>query len=168
MAIQQIPITRGGKQYTLHIGTDAAGDSVLYIDQSEPDQETGQPVRYFPERLTINFSAGKGGVAYIHTEWKRGLVGANGEVIPGTEQKLAMVTNDADEMGFIAGMGMPILRSMDNGFIRAILGFNSLPVFDAAGAVIAYTPEQEASVPTNDYHPLPVANDTNTSSTQPL
>lgn len=155
MAIQQIPITRGGKQYTLFIGIDAAGDSVLYIDQTEKDSKTGQAVRYYPERLTINFSAGKGGTAYIFTEWVRGLVGANGEVIPGTEQKLAMKTNDADELGFIAGMGMPILRSMDNGFIRDILGFNALPVFDAAGAVITYTATQEASAPTNDYHPLP-------------
>lgn len=159
MAIQQIPITRGGKQYTLHIGIDAAGDSVLYIDQAEADEVTGQPVRFFPERLTINFSAAKGGVSYMHTEWKRGLVGANGEVILGTEQKLAMVTNTADQLGFIAGMGMPILRSMDNGFFRAILGFNALPVFDAAGTVLTYTAEQEAAEPTNDYHPLPVADE---------
>lgn len=157
MAIQQIPITRGGKDYTLFIGIDEAGDSVLYIEQAEADPSTGNAVRYYPDELNIKFAkgAGKGGVSFIYTTWERALIGVNGTPIPGTGQRLAMETNEADELNFIAGMGLPILRSMDNGFVRSILGFNSLPVFDAAGAVIAYTPEQEASEPTNDYHPQP-------------
>lgn len=162
MAIQQIPITRGGKDYTLFIGIDDAGDSVLYIEQAEADPTTGQPVRFYPDKLTPNFdkSKGKGGMAYIYTEWERGLIGANGDPIPNKDyEKPKMVTNEMDEFGFIAGLGMPIMRSMANGFIRAILGFNALPIFDAAGSVIAYTPEQEAEAPTNDYHPLPVAPD---------
>jgi hypothetical protein len=170
--IQPIAITRGGKDYILFVGIDETGESVLYIDQIEEDEATGQPVRFYPDKLTINFSKGegKGGVAFIYTEWERGLIGANGKPIPGTGQSKSMITNEEDERNFIAAFGMPILMSMDNGFIRAILGFNNLPPFNPqTGAVIEYTPEQQASEPTNDYHPLPTLPNeptTNTTNTQ--
>jgi hypothetical protein len=170
--IQQIAITRGGKDYMLHIGIDVAGDSVLYLDEVAPDEITGQPVRYYPDTLTINFAkgGGRGGVSFIYTTWERGLIGNNGNPIPNTGSPLAMETNKADTLNFIAGFGMPILMSMENGFIRAILGFNNLPPFNPqTGAVIEYTPEQQASEPTNDYHPLPTLPNeptTNTTNTQ--
>jgi hypothetical protein len=158
MATQQIPIRRGGQDYILFIGIDDNGESVLYVDQSKVDETTGQPVRFYPDKLTINFSKGegKGGVAFIYTEWERGLIGASGNPIPGTGQPKSMITNKQDETNFIAAFGMPILMSMDNGFIRAILGFNDLPPFNPqTGAVIEYTAEQEDAEPTNNYHPLP-------------
>ena len=164
--IQQIPITRGGKQYTHYQGTDdVTGDEVDYIDQVLPDEKTGWPVRFEPAKTTIERAA-KGAIAYILTDYRRVLVDMNGNTVPGTETRfipgggsLTLLTNKQDEKYFAAGLGPHIKRSGTNGWVRGMLGFNNLPVFDQAGSVIAYTPEQEAEAPTNDYHPLPVANE---------
>lgn len=163
MAIQQIPRTYGGKDYIISIGQDEDDDSVLYMDAAEADVVTGQPVRYYPDKLTVIFdkSKGKGGTAYIYTEWEQGLIGLSGDPIPNKDYyKPNMRTNEPDEKNFIGGFGMPILMSMANGFVRAILGFNNLPPFNpATGAVLTYTAEQEAAEPTNDYHPIVIADE---------
>lgn len=166
MAIQQIPITRGGKAYTHYQGTDdVTGEEVDYIDQILPDENTGLPVRFEPARTTIE-RASKGAIAYIMTDYRRVLVDMNGNTIPGTETRfipgggsLTLVTNKVDEKYFAAGLGPVIKRHGTNGWVRGMMGFNALPVFDAAGTVLTYTAEQEAAEPTNDYHPLPVANE---------
>lgn len=152
--IPQMSFTRGGKQYNQYVGIDSNGNSVLYIDCVDLDNLTAQPVRYYPKELSIKFdtSLGIGAVAYIQTEWVESLIGNNGNPIPNTGRSRSMITNSVDQDSFITKFGMPILMSMDNGFIRAILGFNNLPIFNSTtGSVLEYTPEEEALPPTNNY-----------------
>lgn len=152
--LTQLSFTRGGKQYNQYVGTNEQGNSVLYIDCIDLDNLTSQPVRYYPKELSIKFdtSSGTGNVAYIYTEWEEALIGNNGNPIPNTGKSKSMKTNPVDQASFITKFGLPILMSMDNGFIRAILGFNNLPIFNTVdGSIISYTEEQENELPTNDY-----------------
>lgn len=154
MAVQEITIVRGGKEYTQYIGIDESNNSVLYIESVELDNASGQPIRFYPKELSIKFDTGegKGGVAYIYTTWEESLIGATGKPIRNTGSSRSMKTNNVDQSIFITKFGIPILMSIDNGFIRAILGFNNLPIFDTTtGAVLEYTTEEENLPSTNDY-----------------
>ena len=157
MAVETHQITREGKQYTITIGTNAAANSELTITPADVDAETGNAIRYELKQLLIPFGP-LSEVAYIKTVWRRLLIGPTGNVVmQGKEFTIEpnMISNSQDQAEFVMGLGMPILRSMVNGFVRCIMGFNDLRVFHpATGAFLEanYTPEQQNSPPTNDYH----------------
>lgn len=156
MATETKTITRGGETYTITIGTNN-GNSELCIEPATPDK-TGNTIRYELKEFTVPFGS-KSAVGHIYTKWRRLLIGPTGEIVhQGKEFTVepAMISNSQDQADFIMAMAMPILRSMVNGFVRKILGFNNLRVFHpVTGAWLTYTPEQEAEEPTNDYDPLP-------------
>jgi hypothetical protein len=152
MAVEQIPFTRGGINYILNIGIDENGNSVDYIDRIQPDNKNNI-IRYYPSKTIIERDkvGKKGGVSAINTQYFSGVVGGDGEIVEGSDKEISFLTGKIDIKYFIAGLGMPIMRSGNNGFIRHPLGFNLLPIFTANGGVITYTEEQENSEPTKDY-----------------
>lgn len=165
MAIQQVPFKRNSIDYMLNIGVDATGDSVDYIDRLVPDAN-GNNIRYYPVQTIIYRDKIKkrGGVKAIHSIYACGVIGGNGEIIEGSDKEIPFVTGILDIKFFVAGLGMPIMMSGNNGFVRNPLGFNDMPIFysenvkDAedniihyAGQVIDYTEEEEAATPTKDY-----------------
>jgi hypothetical protein len=148
--VQQTTITRGGKQYIHYKGKDdLTGDSVDYIDQVLPDEKTGWPVRFEPVRQIIERST-KGGTAQIYSEYQRVLVDTNGDSVPGTAVRslpeggtLSLAVDAVDKQFFIDNMGAAIINSGTNGFVKKMLGFADMPVYDDFGEVITYTTEQE-------------------------
>jgi hypothetical protein len=153
MAIQTIQFRRGEKDYVEHLGTDATGQSVHYIEEVAPDIATGLPAIWQPMD-TLILRGQKGSTAQIRTSFERVLIAPNGEQMKATGRMERYYTNQQDILYFVAGFGMPIMMSEANLFVRRGLGFNNLPIWNAqTGQVISYTPEQENSEPTNDYHP---------------
>lgn len=152
MAIQQIPITRGGKQYIHFKGKDdVTGDTVDYIDQVLKDEKTGWPVRFEPAREIIERGP-KGSVAQIYSEYRRVFVDQNGNSVmpPGNESKflpeggtLFLAVDPSEKQFFEDNMGPAIINSGTNGFVKKMLGFKDMPVYDDFGNVIIYTTEKE-------------------------
>lgn len=152
-------IKRGGKEYKVVVAVTPEGGSQLYFESVEPDPETGQKIRQFPTKLVITFDEGegKGAIYKIETSWKTVMLTNTGKPIQQTGETINMTTAPAEIKTFTLGLGMPILRPMTNGHVRANLGFNNMPVFNAQGQVIQYTEEQENQPPTNDYYNPPIA-----------
>lgn len=157
MAVQHIPFTRGGIDYIEHIGTEN-GQSVHYIEETINNPRTEQPDIWIPLETVIK-RKGRGAVGSILTIFEKVSVGANGDLVRYTDSVDPIkrwYTNDQDIAFFIGGFGMPIMMSETNLFVRRGLGFNDKPLWNpATGAVLQYTPEQEAEPPTNDYWPTP-------------
>ncbi len=150
MAVQQIPVVRNNKTYVEHIGTDN-GQSVHFIVEADINPLTGNPDRWRPIRTTIERTP-TGGVAWISTKWGRHPVGADGSLMLLNETFDTMHTNQVDIGFFVMGLGLPIMKSESNGWVRKIKGFNNFPIWNSANLqLIAYSPEQEAEAPTNDY-----------------
>lgn len=150
--IDHINFKRGGIDYILHIGLDAEGNAVDYIDRVQPD-ERSNIIRYYPGRTIIDRDKvnKKGGVTSINTEYYSGVVGGDGEIVEGSDKGIPFLTGRIDIQYFVSGLGMPIMKAGNNGFVRHPLGFNTKPIFAPNGAVIAYTEEQENEPATNDY-----------------
>lgn len=150
--IDHIPFTRGGIEYILHMGIDAEGNSVDYIDQVTPDAK-GNLLRYYPAETHIYRDKvnKRGGMYKIQTIYFCGVRGADDEIIEGSDKKVDFETGKLDITYFVAGLGRPIMASGNNGLVRAKFGFNTMPIFSPTGQLITYTPEQEAEPPTNDY-----------------
>lgn len=155
MAITPFSFLRGQYNYNLFIGIDEDGNSVDYIDRIELDEVENLPVRYFPEetRIKRDTITGKGGVEYIETTYIKALINPNGKPVAKTGEKIVFRTNKEDIKFFIAGLGLPIMRSSNNGFFRSPMGFNETKLFDSiTGAELTYTLEQMQAPPTFTYY----------------
>lgn len=155
MAVTTTTFNRGLYNYNLHLGTDAFGDSVDYLDRVEPDEATGYPVRYFPDSTYIkrDRKAGKGGVEYIETVYIKTLLDAFGYPMHKLNEYIKFRTNHEDILFFIAGLGLPIMKSNNNGFFRSPMGFDDVKIFDSiTGTVIPYTQAQTEAAPTYTYY----------------
>lgn len=153
--MQEITFLRGGYNYKVYLGIDESGDSVDYIDRLEMDEETGYPVRYFPETIVIKRDSdiGKGSVKYIETTYVKAILNSDGNPISRLGEYLTFRTNNQDIKTFIAGFGIPIMMSGNNGFIRAILGFNEYPLFNpTTGQPLIYSTEDLSQEPTFTYY----------------
>ena len=165
--IRTIPFPLGDYNYILYQGTDENNEAVDYIDRVEMDENTSQPIRYFPDVTVIQRDTGKGNgaIAFIKTTYIMCLMGNNGVPIHATGEPLHMITNKEDIKNFVNLFGLPIMMSGVNGWVRAIMGFNNLPLFVTSavrdeqgniikpvGSVLTYTPEEIALPPTNDYN----------------
>lgn len=155
MPLLQFPITRAGNTYDVTIGVTPEGKSRLYFETQFTDEVHGLRYRYywlgFNTRTSINSTEGE--LDYIQTLWKKVAISPSGTLIPGTESLDEMITNNHDIAFFISGLGMPILMSILNGFVRSNLGFNHLPVFETSNFTLkSYSEFLESTEPTNDYN----------------
>lgn len=150
MAVQKIAWRRGGKDYVHYKGKDdVTGKTVDYIDMVLSDDVTGWPVRFEPARQIIERGP-KGSVAQIYSEYRRVLVDQNGNSVTGTATNslpeggsLFLAVDEAEKQFFVDNLGDPIINSGTNGFVKKMLGFKDMPVYDDFGNVIIYTAEQE-------------------------
>lgn len=167
MVVQQLNITRGASETDSTIGITPDNKSRLFNTDTVLD-EFGQKIRRFPKRLTIEFDIeeGNGEMVRIESNWLAAQEGNNGKIIPKTRtswdpilnRKLDMLTNETDRAAFTLMLGNPILKSMLNGFFRAIMGYNGQPPFDAAGNP---TNLNTSDAPSFDYDGQPTAPPTN-------
>lgn len=155
-------ITRGGKGYTVKEGIGAEGKTRCSIQDVEPDPVYLQPVKRAPVKLEIYFNEGdlNGEVYDIRTNWKVVMFSNSDKPLEGNVRFETMITSEADRAAFVA-MFAPALKFIINGYVRADLGgnktgWNDMPVFDQQGAVITYTPEEEAEPPTDAYYNPPI------------
>lgn len=158
--ILQFPITRNNKIYNITIGVTPDNKSRLYFETDFTDEELELKHRYYLmgfNASTINSVEGE--IQHIKTTWRKVAISPNGNLIAGTESFEEMITNKQDIAFFIGGLGMPILMSMLNGFVRDKLGFNHLAVFQTSpgnpeqpmGSIINYSEFMLSTAPTNDY-----------------
>lgn len=149
---QKFNVIRGSKTSEINIGVTTTGNSRLYFEDTEVNEE-GLKTRWFFKNLYIDTTNdGLGEVNLIRTEWRKATLSPVGNIILGTESTEWMITNEADIKSFISMFGFPILMSMANGLVRSVWGFNNLPIFNTTnGSVKIYTEEEENSEPTNNY-----------------
>lgn len=170
MSVNQITFKRGGTEYTSSIGIQD-GKSTLKVVKEEVDERSQQKFRDFPKKIIIDFDdydECDGGVIKFETIWKHGLVAVSGKVLVSTSTEEHMYTKESDIGFFLGTLGMPILMSMLNGYIKGVLGFDDKPLFNTGapfvkngttvptGGIIPYTPEEEAAPATFQYNVVPV------------
>lgn len=154
-------IIRGGNGFTVNEGLTTEGKTRCSIEDANPDPTYLQPVRRAPIKLEIYFNEGdlNGEVYDIRTNWKTVMYSNSAKPLEGNIRFETMITGEADRAAFVA-MFAPALKFIINGYVRADLGgnktgWNDMPVFDQQGAIITYTPEQEAEPPTDAYYNPP-------------
>lgn len=148
-------IKRENKEYNVHIGIDAEGNSTLYLEDVLPDELYQQKTRRYITELKIVFDRNlcNGNVASIATQWGIATVSNSGLIIPKTEELELMITSTEDIKVFtlMLQVSNPILMSALNGHVRSLMGFNHFPVFNPDGTIKQLTSFEQSTAPTWDY-----------------
>lgn len=154
--VETIETVRGGDRYAINIGINAEGLPLIWfdlLDDKDPGSK-GQPVREHPKQVLITFESdefGRGVMSNIDTDFKRMLLGNNGQALLTTAHKLDIRANKRDKLDFTALFWGAASRFIPNGWVRKVKGFNYFPVFLPSGAVNVLTAEQEQAEGTGDY-----------------
>jgi hypothetical protein len=129
---EQIPYTRGGKQYKAVRGLNSEGYRYGYIEYVDLDEETSLTVRLVPSRMENAFN--NYGVSLPTNTWWREKLYINGvyvkdREINGRVPDEQMTTNHGDMIIFGAYLGQDVIDGIFNGAVRCIQGFNEQPLF---------------------------------------
>jgi hypothetical protein len=136
--ITQEVFVRENKTYVLEHGTKEDGVAIIRISPDERDVEFDQPIRYIPVRMSAVFNE-NGECQPIVTSWRKQVISNNGKVLKAEPLTDDMITNQLDMIIFVAGLGSHIAKSIINGWVRCIKGFNTQPVFAPDGSRIPDT-----------------------------
>ncbi|WP_187261303.1 hypothetical protein [Pontibacter beigongshangensis] len=148
--IEQTPYRRGGVDWIEHRGTDEAGDFWLFHREVNPNED-GLYRQHEPASMSIQWIQGK--LKVIVTQWQEVWITKSGRHTPIPPSRLDMTTNQYDTRGFVAIYGGGIAKSMSNGEIRAILGFDEQPLYNSVtGERIPDSAYDTAAFPTHTYH----------------
>jgi hypothetical protein len=126
--------TRGGKTYISVHGINEQGFGFVYIEDKELDDEFKLVVRWVPIKMSCEFDEYGAGKPVI-TEWRKVFV-SNNKVVKVDPDRKVMRTNHPDMISFTAGLGNSMIPSIINGKIRAIDGYDSMPVYASTGTRI--------------------------------
>lgn len=150
--IVPVRVKRQGIEKTGEVGYNAENKSRLYTITTEPQAPFEQPIKEGVTKILIEFDKTElnSELIRITTWWGEAYISPNGKVVSKVIEK-GMVTNEEDRLAFTTMFANSMLRFALNGRVRALEGHNDKPVFNAQGAIIAYTPEQEDELPTGGY-----------------
>lgn len=139
--------TRGGKTKNLELGIDAEGESHCRAETVLPQEPYNLPVRESVVDIHIKLDRKQltGRLESIRIERGQGFLSPNGQVIEDTITTLPFLSKEQDKKDFCRMYGEGILRSVINGIVEILEGFEGKKVFDPqTGALLTYTPEEEA------------------------
>lgn len=173
MAVDIIPRTYEGRQYTFYKGIDTNGEYgpvggfVEFIEEGEKYGANLLTGRFFPDYKHIQHDTGKGNgnLSWIKTYYQHAYFDNDGVMMTTPKKNhpvhgtLMVWTNDADEDSFTMQFGPHVATFDINGVARCMFGHNNYPIINTNpartdvpyGAVIPETPESMNSAPTRDY-----------------
>jgi hypothetical protein len=146
--IEETNYTRGAVDWVEYRGTDAAGDFILYHQCSEA--EDGLLERLEPSTMRVEWLHGK--MRIISVRWQRVFLTVSGKRV-GEPEALDMSAHPADIRAFTYLYGEGIGKSMSNGVICAVQGYDQQPLYDGqTGARVPDSSYDTAAAPTHGYH----------------
>jgi hypothetical protein len=146
--IEKTVYTRGGIEWEESRGINEQGDMVLYHQRSEA--EDGLVERLEPNTMRVEWIQGK--LKVISVRWQRVFITVSGKRV-GEPEPLDMSAHTADIQGFTQVYGEGIGKSLSNGVICAVQGYDQQPLYDGqTGEHLPDTLYDTAAAPTHGYH----------------
>jgi hypothetical protein len=140
--------TRAGVQWEETRGIDEQGDMVLYHQRSEAEE--GLFERLEPSTMRVEWVHGK--MRVIGVKWQRVYLTVSGKRV-GEPEPLDMSAHSDDIRAFTYVYGEGVGKSMSNGVICAVQGFDQQPLYDGrTGERIADDVYDTTQAPTHGYH----------------
>lgn len=132
MAVIQRTYTRGGVEKNLALGVDTEGISNYKAETILPEEPYDLPLREAPVRILLEFDDKQlsGNLVKITTWRGRGFVSPNGVVIENTIEIKDFLSKEQDLKDFAKMYGDGILRSVANGIVEILDGFEGQKLFD--------------------------------------